>query len=63
MWAMTERSLRASPEGIRRANKAVLIFATKGELAIELEISQATVQSFLPVNWWDAKTFTKFAKS
>ncbi len=46
MWAMTERSLKASPEGIKRANEAVLIFATKIDLATELEISRATVQNF-----------------
>lgn len=40
------RSLKASPEGIKRANKAVLIFATKIDLAAELEISRATVQNF-----------------
>jgi len=46
MWSMTERSLKASPDGIKKANKAVLIFATKIDLAIELEISRATVQNF-----------------
>ena len=43
---MKERSLKASPEGINRANKAVLVFATKIDLAAELEISRATVQNF-----------------
>ncbi len=46
MIVRARRSLKASPEGIRRANKAVLIFATKIDLAIELEISRATVQNF-----------------
>ena len=41
-----KRSLRATPEGITRANKAVLIFATKMDLAAELELSRATVQNF-----------------
>jgi len=41
-----KRSLKATPEGINRANKAVLIFATKMDLAAELEISRATVQNF-----------------
>ena len=43
---MAERSLKASPEGIKRANKAVLVFATKSDLAAEVEISRATVQNF-----------------
>ncbi len=46
MTVRARRSLKASPEGIKRANKAVLIFATKIDLAIELEISRATVQNF-----------------
>ncbi|HEY9597519.1 MAG TPA: NACHT domain-containing protein, partial [Cyanophyceae cyanobacterium] len=40
------RSLRASLAGIRRANRAVMVFATKIDLAAELEISRATVQNF-----------------
>ena len=43
---MTKRSLKASLIGINRANKAVLNFATKIDLAAELEISRATVQNF-----------------
>ena len=43
---MVNRSLKASWEGINRANRAVLIFATKIDLAAELEISRATVQNF-----------------
>ncbi len=39
-------SLKATPEGITRANKAVLTFATKMNLATELEISRATLQNF-----------------
>ena len=46
MIVRARRSLKASPEGIKRANKAVLSFATKIDLAIELEISRATVQNF-----------------
>jgi len=46
MIVRARRSLQASPDGIKRANKAVLIFATKIDLAIELEISRATVQNF-----------------
>ena len=46
MAVRARRSLKASPEGINRANKAVLIFATKIDLAAELEISRATVQNF-----------------
>ena len=46
MTGQTKRSLRASPQGIIRANKAVLIFATKIDLAAEVEISRATVQNF-----------------
>ena len=46
MIGQTKRSLRASPQGIIRANKAVLIFATKIDLAAEVEISRATVQNF-----------------
>lgn len=41
-----KRSLRATPEGIARANKAVLIFATKMDLATELDLSRTTVQNF-----------------
>ncbi len=40
------RSLKASEQGINRANKAILMFATKLELAVELNISRATVQNF-----------------
>jgi predicted NACHT family NTPase len=40
------RSLKASMTGIRRANRAVMMFATKIDLAAELEISRATVQNF-----------------
>ena len=41
-----KRSLTATQAGINRANKAVLTFATKIDLAAELEISRATVQNF-----------------
>jgi len=44
--SMKERSLKASLEGINRANQAVLVFATKMDLAADLEISRATVQNF-----------------
>lgn len=40
------RSLKASPEGINRVNKAILNFASKIDFAAELEVSRATVQSF-----------------
>lgn len=43
---MTERSLKVTPEGLNRANRAVLVFATKIDLAVELEISRSTVQNF-----------------
>jgi len=46
MMVRARRSLKASPEGIKRANKAVLSFATKIDFAAELEISRATVQNF-----------------
>ena len=46
MIVRARRSLKASEEGINRANRAVLIFATKIDLAAELEISRATVQNF-----------------
>ncbi len=46
MTTRARRSLKASPEGINRANNAVLVFATKMDLAVELEISRATVQNF-----------------
>lgn len=42
----TKHSLQATPEGISRANRAVLTFATKLDLAKELEISRATLQNF-----------------
>jgi predicted NACHT family NTPase len=40
------RSLKASPEGLNRANRAMLMFATKLDLADELEVSRSTVQKF-----------------
>lgn len=40
------RSLKASPKGIKQANKAILNFASKADFASELEISRATVQKF-----------------
>lgn len=46
MKLRARRSLKASREGINQANKAVLTFATKIDLAAELEISRATVQKF-----------------
>ncbi|MBV8887107.1 MAG: NACHT domain-containing NTPase, partial [Chroococcidiopsidaceae cyanobacterium CP_BM_RX_35] len=46
MMVRARRSLKALPEGIKRANKAVLSFATKIDFAAELEISRATVQNF-----------------
>lgn len=42
----TQQTLQATPEGISRANRAVLTFATKRDLAKELEISRATLQNF-----------------
>ena len=41
-----KRSLKATSEGIARANVAVLKFATKKEFAKELVIARATVQNF-----------------
>ncbi|PIG92904.1 NACHT domain-containing NTPase [Gloeocapsopsis sp. IPPAS B-1203] len=46
MKTRASRSLKATVEGIKQANKAVLKFATKTELAVELEVSRATVQNF-----------------
>ncbi|PSB25424.1 NACHT domain-containing protein [Stenomitos frigidus] len=46
MVVKASRSLKASSTGIRRANRAVMVFATKIDLAAELEISRATVQNF-----------------
>ena len=46
MTVRAKRSLKASSVGLHRANKAVLTFATKIDLAAELEISRATVQNF-----------------
>lgn len=46
MIARAKRSLRATAEGIERANQAVLTYATKMELAQQLQISRATVQNF-----------------
>ena len=46
MTVRAKRSLKASSAGLHRANKAVLTFATKIDLAAELEISRATVQNF-----------------
>ena len=41
-----KRSLKATPEGINKANRAVLTYATKTNLATELQISRATIQNF-----------------
>ncbi|OKH25843.1 NACHT domain-containing protein [Chroogloeocystis siderophila] len=46
MKVQAGRSLRASPEGLNRANRAMLMFATKLDLADELEVSRSTVQKF-----------------
>ena len=46
MMKRAGRSLKASPEGINRVNKAILNFASKIDFASELEVSRATVQSF-----------------
>jgi len=46
MKVRAKRSLKASAVGINRANQAVLMFATKFDLAAELDISRATVQNF-----------------
>ena len=46
MTERARRSLKASPAGISRANKALLIFGTTFDLATELEISCVTVQNF-----------------
>ena len=62
---MTERagqSLKASAAGISRANKAVGIFATKIDLAAELEISLATVQKFFARKPVGRETFHKICQ-
>lgn len=46
MIVRTMRSLKASFEGIKQANEAILSFASKADFASELEISRATVQKF-----------------
>ncbi|WP_439566481.1 NACHT domain-containing protein, partial [Gloeocapsopsis crepidinum] len=46
MKVQAGRSLKASPEGLNRANRAMLMFATKLDLADELEVSRSTVQKF-----------------
>jgi predicted NACHT family NTPase len=46
MKTRASRSLKATSEGIKQANKAVLKFATKTELAVEIEVSRTTVQNF-----------------
>jgi len=46
MKVRAKRSLKAKVEGLERANKAVMSFASKMDLAAELEISRATVQNF-----------------
>jgi predicted NACHT family NTPase len=54
-----KRSLKATPEGIKRANKAALTFATKKELATKLEISRATLQNFFAGNPVGRENFHK----
>lgn len=46
IMVQARRSLTVSPEGIQQANKAILSYASKTQLADELEISRATVQKF-----------------
>jgi len=46
MRERARRSLQASPAGISQANKALLSVESKIALAVELEISRATVQKF-----------------
>lgn len=46
MVVKAKRSLKATPDGINKANRAVLTYATKTSLAAELEISRATIQNF-----------------
>ena len=46
MTHTSKRSLKASQDGVRLANRAILKFPTKVDFAAELEISRSTVQNF-----------------
>lgn len=57
-----KRSLKATPEGLNRAKKAVLTYATKTNLATELEISRATIQNFFAGKPVDRENFHKICE-
>jgi predicted NACHT family NTPase len=63
MTVKARRSLKASAAGIRRANRAVLVFATKIDLAAELEISRATVQNFFAAKPIGRENFHKICQA
>ena len=62
MTGRAGRSLKASPEGIDQANNAVLMFATKLDLAAELEISRTTVQRFFAGKSIERENFHKICQ-
>ncbi|PPS45241.1 NACHT domain-containing NTPase [Chroococcidiopsis sp. TS-821] len=62
MKRRSSRSLKATPEGIKVANKAILKFATKIELAVEIEVSRATVQNFFAGKPIDRENFHKICE-
>ena len=62
MIVQTKRSLKASSVGILRANKAILSFASKVDLAAELEISGDTVQNFFTGKPIGRENFHKICK-
>lgn len=57
-----KRSLKATPEGIARANLAVLKFATKRDLAKELQIARATIQNFFAGKAINRENFYKICE-
>jgi transcriptional regulator with XRE-family HTH domain len=62
MKTRSSRSLKATTEGIKRANKAILNFATKIELAVEIEVSRATVQNFFAGKPIDRENFHRICE-
>lgn len=62
MIGRTERTIKASTEGIEQVQKAILSSASKMDFALELEISQATVLDFLAGESVEEQTFYKICE-
>jgi predicted NACHT family NTPase len=62
MRERARRSLKASSEGINQANKALLNLESKVSLAVELEISRATLQKFFAGKPIERENFHKICQ-